>query len=142
VGCGGRIQVTVATDEVSVPGETPASVTADDGGQGEDAKDVASQDPSESGPDEDGERDAGSADPSAETGGPGSQLSETISCDAGQPVQECVQYFALQAICTNDPGIALTGPCQAAALPQTPDGFARIQQLCLLNLQRLQGACR
>jgi hypothetical protein len=64
----------------------------------------------------------------------------TVVCDAGQPVAECVQYFALLSACSGED--YLSEACQPSFIPTSPASLQQIEQVCTTNLQRLQQACQ
>jgi hypothetical protein len=64
-----------------------------------------------------------------------------LMCSTGQPVPQCVEYFAIVAWCDNEPSVASEGPCQTAAIPHTMAELMSISQLCEVNLERIEGAC-
>jgi hypothetical protein len=63
----------------------------------------------------------------------------TVVCDAGQPDEVCVEYYALVSACFGRDALYLA--CQPALIPDGGDN-QEIEQLCATNLQRLQPACQ
>jgi hypothetical protein len=62
-----------------------------------------------------------------------------LVCDAGVPIPECVEYYELLGACTG--GDYLETACQTAADTDASER-ASITQLCTVNVQRIQQACR
>jgi hypothetical protein len=64
----------------------------------------------------------------------------TVVCDAGEPVAQCVEYFALLSTCTGED--FLDGACQPGLIPTGAESLQQIELFCEGNLQRLQQACQ
>lgn len=58
----------------------------------------------------------------------------------GQPVEVCVQYYALLSTCFNRD--LLSGACDPSLIPTSQADLQQIEALCTANLQRLQQACQ
>jgi hypothetical protein len=70
-----------------------------------------------------------------------SQSIPELDCGLGPPIPVCVEYFAFQAKCFNDPGF-INGACQPAALDIPGNDVDATIALCEINLQRAEQACR
>jgi hypothetical protein len=65
----------------------------------------------------------------------------SLTCDGGMPIPECVEYYKELAQCFTEPDL-LSLACQGSLLA-TPDAdIASIEELCSVNLQRIETACQ
>ena len=62
-----------------------------------------------------------------------------VTCDSGAPVPICVDYYALLSKCFNTD--YLSECCQASLIPDSGSSLLNIEQICAVNLQRMQKVC-
>jgi hypothetical protein len=134
VACGGRVEAEVATDAAHRPDPVLGSL---DAAGPFDATTFPAGDASaprhigDASTAFDGAQDAPTFDAEASD-------ANQAPCDGAVPI--CVEYFAAVSACFNRNELA--GACQETLIPDGSDRLAYIVQLCEVNLQRIQQACR
>jgi hypothetical protein len=64
----------------------------------------------------------------------------SLTCDSGDPVEVCVEYYQYLSLCFGRD--LLDEACQQSLIPDGAADLAEIQMLCAANLQRIHEACQ
>jgi hypothetical protein len=127
--CGGRIAVDGAMGNQEDASSPDVSMLAADADAGIEFTGIVTQDATTIGAPDTGDSATDAA----------ADWSTDVTCESGQPVSECVEYFILFSSCLHRD--AEGEWCIDSLIPKTDADFTMIEQLCAVNLQRIQAAC-